>query len=205
MNTFSVILLMVLFCIVQIVLLKNGNKKWVKYLPTAIGGIGVVIGMAVYFISYIPFLLNMQSQSVLAEKHYLALTICVLFMPGLVGSLLGIILAKFLGKRQLLFFLPFILAIIIYLGAMIMGLGMISVKEVVWMALFLISGFLLSSEKIWGCVFGMIPGVVFVWMSTTDTGQVINIELPLGLIIIGFYVVCGIGEYRKHAHRLEKL
>ena len=43
----------------------------------------------------------------------------------------------------------------------------------------------------------MIPGIVFAWMSTNETGQVINIELPLGLIIIGFYVGCGIGIYRK--------
>lgn len=66
-----------------------------------------------------------------------------------------------------------------------------------WIALFLISGILLSKEKVWGCLFGMIPGIVFVWMSTNDTGQVINIELPLGIIIIGFYVGCGIGIYRK--------
>ena len=43
----------------------------------------------------------------------------------------------------------------------------------------------------------MIPGIVFVWMSTNDTGQVINIELPLGIAIIGFFVGCGIGIYRK--------
>ena len=78
-----------------------------------------------------------------------------------------------------------------------MGLGMISMKEIVWIALFLISGFLMSSEKVWGSIFGMIPGMVFVWMSTNDTGQVINIELPLGMLIIGFYVGCGIGIYRK--------
>ena len=59
------------------------------------------------------------------------------------------------------------------------------------------SGFLLNKEIVWGCVFGMIPGIVFVWMSTVYTGQVINIELPLGLVIIGFFLGCGIGIYRK--------
>ena len=139
----------------------------------------------------------MQSQSVLSENQYFALMICVLFMPCLVGGLLGIVMAKFFGKKQIAYFLPFILSIIIYLGATILGLGLISMKEIVWIALFLISGFLLSKEKVWGCVFGMIPGIVFVWMSTNYTGQVINIELPLGMIIIGFYVGCGIGIYRK--------
>ena len=197
MNTVSVIILVILFCIAQIVLMKKVNKKWVKYLPTAIGGAGVVIGFAIYYISYIPFLLEMQSQSVLSENQYFALMICVLFMPCLVGGLLGIVMAKFFGKKQISYFLPFILSIIIYLGATILGLGLISMKEIVWIALFLISGFLLSKEKVWGCVFGMIPGIVFAWMSTNETGQVINIELPLGLIIIGFYVGCGIGIYRK--------
>lgn len=197
MNTFSVIFLVVLFCVLQIVFLKKASKKWLKYLPTVIGGVGVGIGTVIYYISYIPFLLNMNSQSALSENQYLALTICILFMPGLVGALMGIVLAKFLGKKQLLYFLPFILSIIIYLSATVMGLGLISIKEIIWIALFLVSGFLLIKEKIWGCVFGMIPGIVFVWMSTVYTGQVINIELPLGLVIIGFFLGCGIGIYRK--------
>ena len=197
MSTGSVVLLVVLFCIAQITLIKKINNRWIKYLPTIIGGTGVVIGFAIYYIFYIPFLLKLQSQSVLSENQYFALMICILFMPGLVGGLLGIVMAKFFGKRQILYFLPFILSIIIYLAATILGLGFISIEEILWIALFLISGFLLSKEKVWGCVFGMIPGIVFAWMSTNETGQVINIELPLGLIIIGFYVGCGIGIYRK--------
>ena len=197
MSAISVILLAIIFCIIQISLLKKGNRKWMKYLPTAIGGIGVVVGIAIYYISYIPFLLELQLQSVLSENQYLGLTVCILFMPCLVGALLGIVMKKFLGKKQFLYFLPFIIFIVVYIAAVIMGLGMISVKEVIWIALFLISGFLLSKEKVWGCLFGMIPGIVFVWMSTKDTGQVINIELPLGIAIIGFFVGCGIGIYRK--------
>ena len=91
------------------------------------------------------------------------------------------------------------------MGAMIMGLGMISVKEIMWLALFLIGGFLLSKEKIWGCLLGMIPGIVFVGLSTNETGQVINIEFPLGMIIIGFYVGCGIGIYRRQYLQKKKM
>ncbi|MBR5577968.1 MAG: hypothetical protein IKW28_03115 [Lachnospiraceae bacterium] len=197
MSAISVILLAIIFCVIQISFLKKGNREWKKYLPAGIGGIGVVVGIVIYYISYVPFLLELQSQSVLSENQYLGLIVCILFMPCLVGALLGIVMKKFLGKKQFLYFLPFIIIIIAYMGAVIMGLGMISVKEVMWIALFLISGFLLSKEKVWGCLFGMIPGIVFVWMSTKDTGQVINIELPLGMIIIGFYIGCGIGIYRK--------
>lgn len=204
MSTISVILLVIVFCLIQIAFLKKGNKKCAKYLPTVIGSIGVVVGIAIYYLSYIPFLMKMQSHTVLAENQYFALTICILFLPCLVGSFLGIILAKFLGKKQLLYFMPFILFIIAYMGAIIMGLGMISVKEIVWLALFLIGGFLLSKEKIWGCLLGMIPGIVFVGLSTNETGQVINIEFSLGMIIIGFYVGCGIGIYRKQYLQKKK-
>ena len=203
MSAISVILLMVLFCIAQIVFMKKATGKWVKYLPTAIGGVGAIISLVIYNISYIPFYLEMQSQSVLAENQYFAMTICILAMPCLIGGLLGIVMAKFLGKKQIWYFLPFILSIITYLGATFLGLGMISVKELVWIALFLTSGFLMSKEKVWGCVFGMIPGIVFVWMSTRETGQVINIELPLGMILVGFYVGCGIGLYRKLRRKMK--
>lgn len=197
MRTITVILLAILFCIWQMVFLKKMKSAWKKYIPTAIGGVGVIIGFAINFISYIPYAVNMYSQSTLSENQYFALTICVLFAPCLVGGLLGIVLEKFFGKKQILYFLPFILSIITYLVAAFLGLGMISVKELVWLALFLMSGFLLSEEKVCGCLLGMIPGIVFIWMSTNYTGQVVNIELPLGLVIIGFYVGCGVGIYRK--------
>ena len=54
-----------------------------------------------------------------------------------------------------------------------------------------------NKGKFWGGAFGLIPAGAFMYMSTRYTGQVINIELPLGWIIIGFYVGCGIGIYRK--------
>ena len=197
MRTITVILLAILFCVWQIAFLKKVKSTWKKYIPTAIGGVGVIIGLVICFISYIPYAAKMYSQSTLSENQYFAITICVLFAPCLVGGLLGIVLEKFFGKRQMLYFLPFILSLITYLAAAFLGLGMISVKELIWLALFLMSGFLISDEKVWGCLFGMIPGIVFIWMSTNDTGQVINIELPLGLIIIGFYLGCGAGIYRK--------
>lgn len=196
MSTFNVILLAILFCVMQIIFLKKANKKWIKYMPTFIGGIGVFIGFAIHCISYIPYVFQMNSQSVLSENQYFALTICVVFMPCLAGSLLGIAVAKFFGKKRLLYFLPFILSIIIYSGAVIMGLGMISAKEIVWTALFLVSGFFLCQGKFWGSIFGLIPAVIFMYMSTQYTGQVINIEMPLGVVIAIFYITCSILVYR---------
>ena len=130
MNTVSVIFSVVLFCITQIILFKKVSKKWVKYLPTAIGGAGVVIGFAIYYISYIPFLLEIQSQSVLSENQYFALMICIVFMPCLVGGLLGIVMVKFFGNKQNAYFLPFILSIIV--GKYLSHLLFIFFISVIW-------------------------------------------------------------------------
>jgi len=41
-----------------------------------------------------------------------------------------------------------------------------------------------------GWIFGVLPGIHMMYMSTKDTGQVINIELPLGIIVVTFYLLC---------------
>ena len=197
MSIVSVILLVELFCFLQIIALKKAKKKWIKYLPTIISAIGVLAGVVIYLISYILYVLNMNSQSVLSENQYFAMTICVIFTPCLVGSLLGTVYAKFAGKRKMLYFIPALLFIIAYMVMLILGFGIVSVKEVVWLFLFIISGFLLSGDKFWGGIFGMIPAFAFIGMSMEYTGQVVNIERPLGIILIVYYLICGIVIYKR--------
>ena len=72
MRTITVILLVILFCIWQIAFLKKVKCTWKKYIPTAIGGVGVIIGLAICFISYIPYVAKMYSQSTLSENQYFA-------------------------------------------------------------------------------------------------------------------------------------
>lgn len=36
----------------------------------------------------------------------------------------------------------------------------------------------------------MLPGIHFIYMSTQDTGQILPIELPTGIIVIIFYLLC---------------
>ena len=66
-----------------------------------------------------------------------------------------------------------------------------------WMLLLWISGFVMSKGKAWGAVIGLIPGTNLIYMSTQYTGQVINIELPLGLIIVIFYFTCGVVIWKR--------
>ena len=67
-----------------------------------------------------------------------------------------------------------------------------------WMLLLWISGFIMSKGKAWGAVIGLIPGAHLIYMSTQYTGQVINIELPLGLIIVIFYLTCGVVIWKRN-------
>ena len=67
-----------------------------------------------------------------------------------------------------------------------------------WMLLLWISGFVMSKGKAWGAVSGLIPGAHLIYMSTQYTGQVINIELPLGLIIVIFYLTCGLVIWKRN-------
>lgn len=66
-----------------------------------------------------------------------------------------------------------------------------------WLFLFWISGFTMSHNKALGAAIGLLPGVHLVYMSTQYTGQVINIELPLGLIIVLYFTACGFAIWRN--------
>ena len=196
MSIAGVIILVELFCILQAIAMKKAKKKWLKFLSLILSGIGEFSGLIIYFVSYLLYTLNMYSKSVLSENQYLGIMICVIFAPCLIGSLLGILYAKYAGKRKMLYFIPALIFIIAYMVMLVLGFGMVSVKEVVWLFLFLISGFLLSGGKFWGSIFGMIPVVAFIYMSTEYTGQVISIEMPLGIVLIIYYLVCGFVVYR---------
>ena len=93
--------------------------------------------------------------------------------------------------KKIVFYIPAILfAIIFGWLAISFGIGPISPIVLVWITLFLVSGFLLNNDKVLGGVLGLLPGIHLIYMSTKDTGQVINIELPFGIIILIFYVLC---------------
>lgn len=90
-----------------------------------------------------------------------------------------------------LFYLPAILFTFLYGWlAMIFGFSSLSPIIFLWIALFVLGGFLLSKGRYWGGFFGMLPGIHLMYMSTRDTGQVIHIELPLGLTVVIFYIIC---------------
>lgn len=92
--------------------------------------------------------------------------------------------------KKFIFHLPTILFTILYGWLVMIAAGAISPIIFAWIALFLIGGILLSKGKFLGGLLGMLPGIHLIYMSTKDTGQVINIELPSGIIILIFYILC---------------
>ena len=98
---------------------------------------------------------------------------------------------------KILYFIPFILFVVVYLIMAIVGFSVISIEEVAWLLAFFVSGLLLDKGKFWGGAFGLIPAGAFMYMSTRYTGQVINIELPLGIGIAVYYIISSIVVYKK--------
>lgn len=93
--------------------------------------------------------------------------------------------------KKIVFFLPAIVFAVFYGGIMI-GASPSIVSPIIypWIGLFLISGILLSKGLFWGGIPGILPGIHLMYMSTKDTGQIMNIELPMGMIVAAFYLLC---------------
>lgn len=103
--------------------------------------------------------------------------------------------------KRLIVFLPALLWGILY-GLIAMISGFESLKIWVWIlvALMFLAGVFLFARKWWGCLLGVIPGVVFVVMGQFETGQLIN-EMPIGVALIVFYLVCGLLTVINNHHR----
>ena len=70
-----------------------------------------------------------------------------------------------------------------------------------WVVLLWLGGFLLNKEKVWGCLFGLLPAIHLLYMSTQSTGQVINIEMPLGIITALYVIACGFWVWKKGSNK----
>lgn len=95
--------------------------------------------------------------------------------------------------KKVMYYVPAIFGLVFYcLLAVFSGFG--AINPVVWLCIVMlfVSGVLLAKNKWFGCVPGMLVGVLLIWMSVQYTGQVIDIERPLGIGLILFYILCGV-------------
>lgn len=101
-------------------------------------------------------------------------------------------------KVGILYFVPAAAALVFYGGLGIAG-GFGAIAPAAWLfaALLAVSGIFLFKDKWWGCVFGIAVGIAYIYMSTRYTGQVIDIERPVGIMLCIYYLFCGFLLLRK--------
>lgn len=94
--------------------------------------------------------------------------------------------------KKVLYFVPAIFGLVFYsLLAVFSGFG--AIHPVVWLciAMLFLSAVLMARKKWFGCIPGILVGILLIWMSFRSTGQVIDIEMPLGIALILFYIISG--------------
>lgn len=99
--------------------------------------------------------------------------------------------------KKIIFYIPFIIFAIFFGVITISDNGVISPIAIVWLALFFISGLILHKNVYWGSLFGTLPAIHMIYMGTQETGQIIN-EMPIGIIILIFYIICGYFVYKSN-------
>ena len=94
--------------------------------------------------------------------------------------------------KKVIYFTPAIFGLVFYsLLTVYSGFGAIHPAVCLCIAMLFVSAVLMSKKKWYGCIPGILVGVILIWMSFQSTGQVIDIEMPLGIVLILFYILSG--------------
>lgn len=101
--------------------------------------------------------------------------------------------------KKIIFYIPLIIFAFFYgvIAIIASGTGSISPIAIVWLALFFISGLILHKNVYWGSLFGTLPAIHIIYMGTQERGQIIN-EMPIGIILLIFYIICGYFVYKSN-------
>ena len=101
--------------------------------------------------------------------------------------------------KKFLYIMPAVLICMLYglLAALAGGVAGFQPIAYVYILCPLLAGIQLRRDKWWGCLFGIAMGAVLLYMGSQAAGQVINIELPLGLTFVIYYTIMGIVCYKK--------
>lgn len=100
--------------------------------------------------------------------------------------------------KKVIYFTPAIFGLVFYsLLTVFSGFG--AIRPTVWLciAMLFVSAVLLAQKKWFGCIPGILVGILLICMSFQSTGQVIDIERPLGIALIVFYIFCGYGSDKR--------
>lgn len=94
--------------------------------------------------------------------------------------------------RKVLYFTPAIFGLVFY-SLLVVFSGFGAIHPAVWLciAMLFLSAVLMAHKKWFGCIPGILVGILLIWMSFQSTGQVIDIEMPIGIALILFYILSG--------------
>ena len=100
--------------------------------------------------------------------------------------------------RKIFYYIPAVMSLLFYSVLTVVS-GFRAVHPLAWggVGILFLSAFLLCKDRWYGCVGSFLPGCALIYMSTRFTGQVIAVELPLGILFCLYYLVCGIVVYKK--------
>ena len=96
--------------------------------------------------------------------------------------------------KKFLYIMPAVLICMLYalLAALVGGIGGFQPIAFVYILLPLLAGILLRKDKWWGCLFGIAMGAVLLHMGSRHTGQVMDLERPMGMGFIVYYAAMGL-------------
>ena len=99
---------------------------------------------------------------------------------------------------KIIYFIPAVLVLLFYnIVGFTAGFGSISPWVWVCISILFLSAAVMHKKKWYGCIGGFAVGCLYIYMSTKCTGQHINLETPLGIILCIYYVICGWAIWRQ--------
>ena len=92
--------------------------------------------------------------------------------------------------KKVIYFTPAIFGLVFYCFLVVFS-GFGAIHPAVWfyIAMLFLSALMMAKKKWFGCIPGILVGFLLMWMSFQSTGQVIDIEMPLGIALILFYIL----------------
>ncbi|MDO5477577.1 MAG: substrate-binding domain-containing protein [Clostridia bacterium] len=105
--------------------------------------------------------------------------------------------------RKYIGYIPAMLFSLYYIIMSMGGSIVLFTPILLWLLCFWASAFFIHKGFFWGAAFGMMPAIHMIFMGLKESGQVMDIEIPLGIVLILFYLGLGIFLWFKR-NTLEK-
>lgn len=102
--------------------------------------------------------------------------------------------------KRFLYMMPAILMCMLYALLTILagGIGGFQPIVLVYIGFPILAAVFLRKGRWWGCLFGIAMGAVLLYMGSQYIGQTIDIERPMGIAFIVYFIVMGLICYKQN-------